>query len=194
MVHLLSRPTIDQEVLFNTALPEAIAAFQAAVDKYPTEHFYGYCFFVGPTLNCVMPHANTVEGLKRIWSEDEPEERPYYQWSSVEWDIEFGQRPTNVLMRNTNSMLFAAYDEDNEDYAGQAKQDRETLTTLAKVLLEVRNAGIFNGSGENKRPAFWIDSYEPFPMLEQPNYFVGPYLDPVDHAEILRSLDIPPLD
>ncbi len=189
----MNRPTIDQKALFDTALPEAITAFQAVVNKFPTEQFYGFCFFVAAPLDCVMPHANTLEGLKRIWPEDEPEERPYYQWSSVEWDLEFDQRRVNGFMRNTNAMLMAAFDEDDEDYEAQAKQDEQTLVTLAKVLLEVRNAGVFGENSGSKRPAFWIDSYEPFPMLELPNQTVGPYLDPADHAEILRGLDIPPI-
>lgn len=167
-----------------------MAAFQTAVDKYQNEHFYGFCFFVAAPLNSVMPHANTVEGLERILDADSSNERPYYQWSSVEWDLEFGQRRANGFMQNTTAMLMAAsVDEENKEYSAQ--QQRDSLLTLAKVLLEVRKSGIFGGDGDSNRPAFWLDSYESHPMLELPNYYVGQYLDPVDHTDILRNFDIP---
>lgn len=183
---------MDQQNLYDTALPEAMTAFQAAVDKYQGEHFYGFCFCVAAPLNSVMPHANTLEGLQRILPDDSPDERPYYQWSSAEWDLEFDQRRANGFMRNTTAMLMAVLrDEDDGEEEQSAQQQRESLLTLAKVLLEVRKSGIFGKGTERNRPAFWLDSYEPHPMLELPNYYVGPYLDRVDHAEILRNFDIP---
>lgn len=190
----MPRNFINQQELFDTALSEAIAAFRAVVDKYRNEQFYGFCFCVASPLSSVMAHANTIEGLQRILDEDSPDERPYYQWSSVEWDIEFGQRKTNGFMKNTNAILTAAGEIDEQEEGNEgvsAQRNRETLVTLAKVLLAVRAAGIFGDGHPHNRPAFWLDYYEPHPMLELPNYFIGPYLDPVDHVEILRNFDIP---
>lgn len=156
---------LDQNRLFEAAVREGTAAFQAAISQYPQEQFYAFSFYTDNDVTSLYPVANTVEGLQRIDPGDDPEERNYYQWTPDEWDIDFGQYDEADLMAETNQLLQPTADEYELDESLEAFGERKrcTLLTLNKALLSIRETGIFSGHSAREKLAFWVNIGDPMP-------------------------------
>lgn len=182
---------LDQNQLFERAVSEGTAAFTKAISKYPKERFYAFCFYTDNDVTSIYPHANTREGLKRIYAGRDSEERNYYKWAPAEWGLNFGQYGRRDLMVRTNKLLHPDDREPEETPRSFGARKKQTIVTLTKALLAIRDAKVFQGHSARKKLAFWVnigdsDTHERKWMLH-PSF---PHLDSVDVRELKRLFEI----
>lgn len=106
---------INQQQLFETALLEGTAAFEAAIAKYSDEHFYAFCFCTDSDVTSIYPMAHTVEGFERIYPKDKDADQAYYKWVPAEWQLDFGQFGEHSFMAQTNQRLAPDYFNEEEE-------------------------------------------------------------------------------
>lgn len=173
-----SRPF--QSVLLETAIREGLVAFRKAIELFPQERFYAFCFYADGDLSGVYPHANTVESLMRIDSSRDPN---YFKWAPAEWKLNFGQYGDPGFMNDTNLLLGRRAFPDDE--FGEYK--RQTMATLAQALIIIRNSSIFSGHADVNRLAFWVNIGD---ACGEEEWMFEPVIDhmPSDIVEDLRKL------
>ena len=148
--------SLDQETLLTTAVAEGTTALQRAINAFPTESFYAFCFYTDNDVTSIYPTANTVEALQRI--DGYESDKNYYRWSPAEWQLDFGQYGKPDLMVRTNKLLYPNYESESEepdDWFALRKQ--KTLNTLTTALLSIRESGLFSGSAAHEKVAFWVN-------------------------------------
>lgn len=182
---------LDQKVLFECAVAEGITAFKAAVKKYSTENFYAFCFYTDNDVTSIYPHAHTREGLKRIYTGRDSDERNYYQWAPAEWSLDFGQYSRRGLMARTNKILYPDSSEVDENARSFGARKKKTIVTLTNALLAIREAKVFHGNAGKKEIAFWVnigdsDTGERKWMFHS----AFPHLDPADVRELKRLYEL----
>lgn len=149
---------LNQDQLFEVALQEGTAAFEAAIAQYNNERFYAFCFYTDNDVTSIYPTANTLEGFERIYPGGNPSDRNYYKWYPGEWDLDFGQLGDRDLMEATNTLLYPdSSNEANETDEAFGERKRQTLITLTRVLLTICEVKVFANHGVHERLAFWVN-------------------------------------
>jgi len=179
---------LNQQQLFETALQAGKAAFAMAIAQYNSEHFYAFCFCTDSDITSIYPMTNTLEGLERIFPKDEDADKAYYRWVPAEWQLTFGQFGEPALMSQSSQLLAPDYANENEEsIEAFNERKRQTLATLSRVLLNIRESGLFDHHAVQKQLAFWVDlgdaMDEEVTWILQP---VQPHLGRTDFEE-LRS-------
>lgn len=140
----------NQIALLKIATREGIEAFRMAIERFPGESFYAFCFYAPGEVSSVYPHANTVESYLRVDSSLDPH---YFKWAPAEWKFDFGQYGDSDFMRETNQLLRLQEVPDDEF----PKHKRQTITTLSQALINIKNSSIFTGHADVDRLAFWVN-------------------------------------
>ena len=174
-------PSTAANDMLSIATSEGIAAFRAAVDRFPQEKFYAFCFYTDNDLSSVYPHANTIESLKRVDSSADPN---YFQWAPAEWKLDFGQYGDTDFMRQTNELL----QRQAASASDFAKHKHEAIRTLSEALLNIKNSSVFGGHGDPDRLAFWVNIGDA--SEGEIEWMFEPVVDymPTDIVEQLRTL------
>lgn len=171
---------INQVALLEIATREGIEAFRMAIERFPSETFYAFCFYAPGKVSSVYPHANTVESYLR---EDSSLDPHYFKWAPAEWKLDFGQYGDLDFMRQTNQLLSHQDFPDSEF----AKNKRQTIATLSQALINIRNSAIFTGHADVDRLAFWVNIGD---ACGEEEWMFEPVIDhmPSDIVEELRRL------
>lgn len=153
--------SLDQDSLLTTAISEGAAALQRAIETFPTESFYVFCFYTDNDVTSIYPTANTVEALQRIDGYEDDEN--YYRWSPAEWQLDFGQYGKPDLMAQTNKLLYPDYESESEepDECFDLRKQK-TLNTLTTALLSIRESGLFSCAAAHEQLAFWVNISDPY--------------------------------
>lgn len=167
--------------LLSVATSEGIAAFQAAVNKFPREKFYAFCFYTDSDLSFVYPHANTLESLARVDSGSDPN---YFRWAPAEWQLDFGQYGDAEFMSATNQHLR----EQLESGGDFAATKRKTIETLTQALRNIRNSPVFRDHADEEQLAFWVNIGDA--SSGEIEWMFEPVIDhlPADIVKQLRAL------
>ena len=152
----MNNPQSFQELLFETAVREGTESFQTLLKKYAEEKFYGICLYTNNDLRGVYPFANSVQGLKRRGLDDEE------KWIPAEWDLKFEEGNTEQMEETTSLLVVASNeyaeqsDQATEKYGDRSQFKAETIKTLSRALLAIREAGLFREQAIHDRIAFWV--------------------------------------
>jgi hypothetical protein len=166
--------------LIDTASHEGISAFSQAIERFPAERFYAFCFYADSDVTSVYPHANTIEGYKRVDSSLDP---LYFKWAPAEWKLDFGQYGKSDLMKDTNALLRRRDFADSEF----SKIKRANIAALSQALINIKNSSIFTGHADTDRLAFWVNIGD---ACGEEEWMFEPVIDyiPADIVEELRQL------
>jgi len=128
----------------------------------------------------VYPHANTVEGYKRVDSSLDPR---YFKWAPAEWKLDFGQYGESDLMKDTNALL-RRRDFPDSDFS---KIKRARISALSQALINIKNSSRFTGHADTDRLAFWVNIGD---ACGEEEWMFEPVIDymPADIVEELRQL------
>jgi hypothetical protein len=169
-----------QQKLLETATREGIEAFRAAVERFPAERFYAFCFYADGDVTSVYPHANTVESYERVDSSQDPN---YFKWNPAEWQLDFGQYGDSGWMRDTNAMLSQPGLQDD----AFEENKRQKMAILSQALINIKNSSVFSGHADLDRLAFWVHIGD---LGGEEEWMFEPVIDhmPADVVEDLRKL------